>query len=171
MNYIVLDAAVFNYYRLKKIIPLHRKTVIWIVVYKMAIMKKIGVLVIFLVLAVECFAQADWVLGEWRTVDDKTGETKGIVEFYQDEDTGLYYGRILRVFYNGEELEDSGFENMIVIKDMKEEDGILQGGIIYEPEGKKNYYGNIYHNEDNTITLRGSLDRRGWLGRSQTWVR
>lgn len=53
---------------------------------------------IFLVLAVGCFAQADWVLGEWRTVDDKTGETKGIVEFYQDEDTGLYYGRILRVF-------------------------------------------------------------------------
>lgn len=134
-------------------------------------MKNISVFIFFMMLTVRCFSQADWVLGEWRTVDDNTGETKGIVEFYQDEDTGLYHGKILRVFYKGEELKDTGFENMIVIKDMKEKDGILQGGIIYEPEAKKNYYGKIYYNEDKTITLRGSLDKRGWIGRSQTWIR
>ena len=39
-------------------------------------------------------AQVEKILGEWRTVDDVTGETKGIVEFYQD-DNGLYYGKIL----------------------------------------------------------------------------
>jgi uncharacterized protein (DUF2147 family) len=55
---------------------------------------------------------------------------------------------------------------------MKEEDGMLKHGIIYEPEGKKNYYGKIFYNkEDNTITLRGSIDKRGWIGRSQTWVK
>ena len=63
-------------------------------------------------------------------------------------------------------------ENMIVIKDMEEHDGMLRNGIIYEPEGKKNYYGRITYNAaDNTITLRGSLDKRGWIGRSQTWIR
>ena len=37
---------------------------------------------------------------------------------------------------------------------------------------KKNYYGKITYNAaDNTITLRGSLDKRGWIGRSQTWIR
>ena len=35
-------------------------------------------------------AQVDKILGEWRTVDDVTGETKGIVEFYRG-DNGLYY--------------------------------------------------------------------------------
>ena len=116
-------------------------------------------------------AQVDKILGEWRTVDDVTGETKGIVEFYRG-DNGLYYGKIIKVFWKGQELKDTGFENMVVIKDMKEEDGMLKHGIIYEPEGKKNYYGKIcYNKEDNTITLRGSIDKRGWIGRSQTWVK
>ena len=116
-------------------------------------------------------AQVDKILGEWRTVDDVTGETKGIVEFYRG-DNGLYYGKIIKVFWKGQELKDTGFENMVVIKDMKEEDGMLKHGIIYEPEGKKNYYGKIcYNKEDNTITLRGSIDKRGWIGRSQVWVK
>lgn len=130
---------------------------------------------IFLLLVAFCTmtasAQVENILGEWRTVDDVTGETKGIVEFYQGEN-GLYYGKILRVFWKGQELKDTGFENMVVIKDMEEHDGMLKNGIIYEPEGKKDYYGKIYYNkENNTITLRGSLDKRGWIGRSQTWVR
>lgn len=130
---------------------------------------------IFLLLVAFCTmtasAQVENILGEWRTVDDVTGETKGIVEFYRGEN-GLYYGKILRVFWKGQELKDTGFENMVVIKDMEEHDGMLKNGIIYEPEGKKDYYGKIYYNkENNTITLRGSLDKRGWIGRSQTWVR
>ena len=52
------------------------------------------------------------------------------------------------------------------------EDGMLKGGTIYEPESGKTYYAKISYNEaDNTITLRGSLDRRGWVGRSQTWIK
>ena len=52
------------------------------------------------------------------------------------------------------------------------EDGILKGGTIYEPESGKTCYAKISYNEaDNTITLRGSLDRRGWVGRSQTWIK
>lgn len=116
-------------------------------------------------------AQVENILGEWRTVDDVTGETKGIVEFYR-ADNGLYYGKIIKVFWKGQELKDTGFENMVVIKDMEAVDGMLKNGIIYEPEGKKDYYGKIYYNKkDNTITLRGSLDKRGWIGRSQTWIK
>lgn len=129
------------------------------------------ILVALLLSSMMVSAQVEKILGVWRTVDDVTGETKGIVEFYQAEN-GLYYGKILRVFWKGQELKDTGFENMVVIKDMEEHDGMLKNGIIYEPEGKKNYYGKIYYNkDDDTITLRGSLDKRGWIGRSQTWVR
>ena len=135
-------------------------------------MKKYLLLISMLFVSMFASAQVEKILGEWRTVDDVTGETKGIVEFYQG-DNGLYYGKIIRVFWKGQELKDTGFENMVVIKDMEAvDDGMLKNGIIYEPEGKKDYYGKIYYNkENNTITLRGSLDRRGWIGRSQTWVR
>lgn len=133
--------------------------------------KEILTLLFFIMSTMMASAQVDKILGEWRTVDDVTGETKGIVEFYQGEN-GLYYGKILKVFWKGEELKDTGFENMVVVKDMEDHDGILRNGIIYEPEGKKEYYGKITYNEDDdTITLRGSLDKRGWIGRSQTWVR
>ena len=55
---------------------------------------------------------------------------------------------------------------------MQEEEGILKNGTVYEPESKKTYYAKIsYNKEDNTITLRGSLDKRGWVGRSQTWIK
>ena len=134
-------------------------------------MKKHLLLILMIFSSMMASAQVDKILGEWRTVDDVTGETKGIVEFYRG-DNGLYYGKIIKVFWKGQELKDTGFENMVVIKDMKEEDGMLKHGIIYEPEEKKNYYGKIcYNKEDNTITLRGSIDKRGWIGRSQVWVR
>ena len=134
-------------------------------------MKKHLLLILMIFSSMMASAQVDKILGEWRTVDDVTGETKGIVEFYRG-DNGLYYGKIIKVFWKGQELKDTGFENMVVIKDMKEEDGMLKHGIIYEPEGKKNYYGKIcYNKEDNTITLRGSIDKRGWIGRSQVWVK
>ena len=55
---------------------------------------------------------------------------------------------------------------------MKAEDGMLKNGTVYEPESKKTYYAKISYNAaDNTITLRGSLDKKGWLGRSQTWIK
>ena len=54
-------------------------------------------------------AQVEKILGEWRTVDDVTGVTKGVVEFYKG-DNGLYYGKIIKVFWKGQELKDTGFE-------------------------------------------------------------
>ena len=70
------------------------------------------------------------------------------------------------------ENPDSPNKDLVIVKDMKAEDGMLKGGTIYEPESKKTYYAKISYNEaDNTITLRGSLDKKGWLGRSQTWIK
>ena len=134
-------------------------------------MKKYFLLLVLAFSSMFASAQIDKIVGEWYTVDDETGAVKALVDIYQG-DNGLYYGKIIKVFWKGQELKDTGIENMVVIKDMEAADGMLKNGIIYEPEGKKNYYGKVYYNkEDNTITLRGSLDKRGWIGRSQTWVR
>lgn len=116
-------------------------------------------------------AQIDKIVGEWYTVDDETGAVKALVNIYQG-DNGLYYGQIIRAFKNGVENPDSPNKGLVIVKDMEGKDGMLMNGTIYEPESKKTYYAKIsYNKEDNTITLRGSLDKRGWVGRSQTWIK
>ena len=96
---------------------------------------------------------------------------KALVDIYKGDD-GLYYGKIIKVFKDGQENPNSDRKGLVIVKDMKAEDGMLKGGTIYEPESGKTYYAKISYNEaDNTITLRGSLDKRGWVGRSQTWIK
>lgn len=134
-------------------------------------MKKIFLTVLFFAIALISNAQINKILGQWKSVDDKTGEVTGVVEFYSGEN-GLYYGKTVRAFENGKEIFDPKYIGMIVVKDFKEEDGKLVGGKLYEPHEDKEYYGKISYNAgDNTLTVRGSLDSRGWLGRSQTWIK
>lgn len=135
-------------------------------------MKKLLLTVLFFAIALVSNAQIEKILGEWRTVNDKTGEVESVIQFYQDESNGLYYGKTLRVFEKGKELFDPQFIGMVVVKDFKLEEGKLVGGKLYEPHEDKEYYGTISYNEkDNTLTVRGSLDKRGWIGRSQTWIK
>ena len=45
-------------------------------------------------------------------------------------------------------------------------------GKVYDPESKKTYNGKVSYKADtDEIVLRGSLDKAGVLGRSQTWKR
>ena len=135
-------------------------------------MKRVFLAVVFFAIALISNAQVEKILGEWRTVDDKTGEIKSVIEFYRDSSNGLYYGKTTHIFEKGKEVTTSKFLGMVVIKDFKEEDGMLKGGTLYEPQEDKTYYGSISYNaKDNTLTVRGSLDKRGWIGRSQTWIK
>ena len=134
-------------------------------------MKKCLLLLAFVFCSLFASAQIDKIVGEWYTVDDETGAVKALVDIYKG-DNGLYYGKIIKVFKDGQENPNSDRKGLVIVKDMKAEDGMLKGGTIYEPESGKTYYAKISYNEaDNTITLRGSLDRRGWVGRSQTWIK
>ncbi len=134
-------------------------------------MKKYLLLFALVLSSMFASAQIDKIVGEWYTVDDETGAVKALVNIYQGED-GLYYGQIIKAFKNGQENPNSPNKGLVIVKDMQAEDGMLKNGTVYEPESKKTYYAKIsYNKEDNTITLRGSLDKRGWVGRSQTWIK
>ncbi|MBR0323859.1 MAG: DUF2147 domain-containing protein [Bacteroidales bacterium] len=134
-------------------------------------MKKCLLLLALVFSSLFASAQIDKIVGEWYTVDDETGAVKALVDIYKGDD-GLYYGKIIKVFKDGQENPNSDRKGLVIVKDMKAEDGMLKGGTIYEPESGKTYYAKISYNEaDNTITLRGSLDKRGWVGRSQTWIK
>ena len=123
-------------------------------------------------------AQVKGIVGDWKTVDDKTGESFSIVNIYQAKD-GLYYGKITKMLVGpkGErcvECEGEDYnkplEGLIIIRGMKAENGQLVGGKVLDPDSGKFYYGKIYL-KDGRLVLRGSLDKRGFLGRNQTWLK
>ena len=116
-------------------------------------------------------------LGEWVTIDDASGEKKSVVNIYQ-ADNGMYYGQIVTLFEDPNalctECKDADHNQPIVgltiVRDMQLVDGELRGGKVLDPENGKLYYAKIYL-ENGKLILRGSLDKRGLLGRSQTWIR
>ncbi|MBQ7631553.1 MAG: DUF2147 domain-containing protein [Paludibacteraceae bacterium] len=124
------------------------------------------------------FGQVDQIVGNWKTVDDKTAEERSIVSIYQGED-GLYYGKIAKMLVGEAGLlctecegadHNTPLEGLVIIRGMKAEKGELVGGRVLDPESGKFYYGKIYL-KDGKLVLRGSLDKRGFLGRNQTWLR
>ena len=123
-------------------------------------------------------AQVAEILGDWYTVDDKTGESFSIVNIYKATD-GKYYGKITKILVGDPNdlcAECTGADankpklGMIIIRGFEEKDGKLVGGRILDPDSGKFYYGKLYLKNGNLV-LRGSLDKAGVLGRSQTWKR
>ena len=115
--------------------------------------------------------------GEWVTIDDESGEKKSVVNIYK-ADNGMYYGQIVTLFEDSDalctECKDADYNQPIVgltiVRDMQLVEGELRGGKVLDPKNGKLYYAKIYLDGGNLI-LRGSLDKRGLIGRSQTWIR
>ncbi len=140
--------------------------------------RKFFFLGLFLAAGMGLSAQVSAILGDWKTVDDKTGEVRSIVTVYKASD-GLYYGKISKMLVGEPGLlcteckeadHNQPLEGLVIIRGMKEEKGELVGGNVLDPESGKFYYGKIYL-KDGKLILRGSLDKRGFLGRNQTWLR
>lgn len=139
-------------------------------------MKRNIFLVIALFFATTIFAQTP-ILGEWITVDDNSGEQKSVVKIYQAEN-GKYYGTIVELF--GEKdavcVECEGADHnqpivgLTIIRDMQLVGDELKNGKVLDPDNGKLYYAKVYL-KDGKLVLRGSLDKAGLLGRSQTWLR
>ena len=142
-------------------------------------MRKISILFFFILATLSTQAQISQIVGDWKTVDDKTGEKRSIVTIYKGSD-GLYYGKVSKLLMYQElhptceacqgEDKNAPVEGLVIIRGMKAEDGQLVGGKVLDPESGKFYYGKIYLKGGNLV-LRGSLDKRGFLGRNQIWVK
>jgi len=133
----------------------------------------------FLFLSLSTFSQVSNIVGEWTTIDDKTGEEKSIVRIYKDTN-GKYYGKIEKLFKNADakcdqckdENKDKPILGMIIITDMKEKGDKLEGGFILDPASGDKYYVTItYEKSSGKLKLRGSIDKLGMLGRNQFWVK
>ena len=117
------------------------------------------------------------VQGKWKTIDDKTGKTKSIIEIYEDDN--MVFGRILKLFPEpGEDPDpvcdkcspdDQRFNKkiigMIILKNMKRNGDEYSNGSILDPEDGKVYKCKIWL-ESNDLKIRGYW---GPFWRTQTW--
>lgn len=139
-------------------------------------MRKILLTTVALLATALLFAQ-NAIVGDWMTVDDKTGDNYSIVRIYQGED-GLYYGKIQKILVGPDDItctlctgedKDAPIQNLVIIRGMHMEKGELRGGKVLDPNEGKFYYGKIYL-KNGKLVLRGSLDKLGVFGRNQTWI-
>lgn len=122
-------------------------------------------------------AQAQSVLGKWKTIDDETGKPKSIVEIY--EQNGKVYGKIIKLFREPKEDQDPICDKcedhrknkkiigMVIMTDMeKDGDGYEDGKILDAKKGK--IYSCKIWLEGGKLMVRGYV---GFFYRTQTWVR
>lgn len=125
------------------------------------------------------FANSQSVFGKWKTIDDRTGEPKGLIEIYKKD--GMMYGKILKVLEEGREdvkcvkcdgeMKDMPVIGMHIIKKgEKDDDGEWKGKYLFDPEQAMTFRFKIWLNPDNSdeLKVRGYLT---FIYRTQTWVR
>jgi uncharacterized protein (DUF2147 family) len=125
------------------------------------------------------FGQVSQIIGKWKTIDDNDGSTKSIVYIFKATN-GKYYGKIEHLFKNPDKIctecqganKDKPVMGMMVVNEMEEKNGKLTGGTILDPNNGKVYRCTIsFDAASGNLNVRGSLDKSGIIGRTQTWIR
>ncbi|MEM9076528.1 MAG: DUF2147 domain-containing protein [Bacteroidota bacterium] len=134
-------------------------------------------LVLIFVLTQSMYAQG--IFGKWKTIDDKTGIAKAVVEVY--EQNGLLNAKIIQVLEKGREdavcinckgdLKNQPVKGMHIIKDFKKNDSNeYKGSNLLDPESGTTYRGKLWLDADDAdkLRVRGYV---AFLYRTQTWHR
>ena len=131
-----------------------------------------------LLLSTSAFSQD--IFGQWKTIDDETGEAKSIVEIYKKGDKA--YGKIVKLFRKPTEEQDPYCDKceddrkdkriigMEIIRDMEQDDEEWEDGTILDPKKGEIYDCKIWVDEDDSdlLQVRGYV----WMFyRTQTWER
>jgi uncharacterized protein (DUF2147 family) len=137
-------------------------------------MRKLG----FFLLATCAFAVDLTPVGRWKTIDDKTGNPKAIVQIY--EDNGKLFGRIEQSLNPKASNVCDKCKNtrkgqpivgLVIIRGLTKHGDEFSGGDILDPDN-----GSVYRCKMRVVEQGTKLSVRGFLGfsllgRSQTWLR
>lgn len=126
--------------------------------------------------------QVSWsqtVFGKWKTIDDRNGITKAIVEVYEEK--GLLQAKVLKIVEKGKEnalcvkckgeLKDRPVNGMKIMFDFKRNNkGEYRGNKLFDPEQAMTFRGRVWLDpkDTNRLKVRGYL---AFLYRTQTWHR
>jgi uncharacterized protein (DUF2147 family) len=144
-------------------------------------MRKILIALLLFASPLAAFAQANTPVGHWRTIDDKTGKVKSIVEIYETSN-GTLAGKVLKVLNSEKgpnplcdackgDKHNKPIEGMVITWGLKQDGNTWVGGKILDPKS-----GKVYSAKMTPIEGGKKLDVHGYmgfslLGRSQTWLR
>jgi uncharacterized protein (DUF2147 family) len=122
---------------------------------------------------------AQSVFGMWKTIDDRTGLPKGVIEIYKKE--GKMYGKVVKILEEGQEgrvcdkcdgeLKDRPVTGMEIITGGEpHDDGEWKGKRLFDPEQAMTFRFKIWLNPENSneLKVRGYL---AFIYRTQTWIR
>lgn len=136
-------------------------------------------LAVALLFSAGAFAQTP--IGEWRTIDDETGEPKSVVEIYEQD--GKLFGKIVQILPEGTtticdecEGEYAGQElvGAVILRDLEADGDAWGGGKITDPKNGKTYSVKMSLDGADTLNVRGFIKvplMGSALGRTQTWYR
>ena len=126
-------------------------------------MNKYSLILIFLI---SFSGQAQDIFGQWKTIDDQTGDAKSIVEIYKRD--GKVFGKIVSIL--NPEVKDAlclkcegedknkpvlGFE---LIKNMTKDGRFYKNGTIFDPEHGKKYKCRLMLTDDpDVLQVRGYI--------------
>lgn len=141
------------------------------------ILTKLFLLFVFSTFSLVAKAQVESIIGHWITINDKTHLPQAVVHIAQAED-GYYYGKIRKLYDKKGCLmnapypdEMKKFIGMTVLMELEPHGKDMKGKAV-DPGNGKIYHGKAsYDAKTDCLMLRGSIDKWGILGRSQTWVR
>ena len=124
-------------------------------------------------------AQSQSVFGKWKTIDDRTGKPKAIIDIYKKD--GLMYGHVVEILEEGKtdavcskcdgDMKDQPILGMTIIDAAKEhDDGEWKGKKLFDPQQAMTFRCKIWLNPDNKdeLKVRGYLT---FIYRTQTWLR
>ncbi|EAR01571.1 DUF2147 domain-containing protein [Maribacter sp. HTCC2170] len=133
-----------------------------------------GMLVLF-----SLSAQSQSVFGKWKTIDDRTGKPKAVIDIYEKD--GLMYGHVVKILEEGKEdavcskcdgdLKDKPVLGMTIIEAAKENNnGEWKGKKLFDPQQAMTFRCKIWLNPKNSdeLKVRGYL---AFIYRTQTWLR
>jgi len=126
------------------------------------------------------FAVANSPVGQWHTLDEKTGELKSMVIIFEQQ--GVVKGRVEKVLRKdadpaakcdkcSDDRKNQPVVGLEIIRGAKKASGknVWEDGEILDPENGKTYSLRLTPIENGAkLEVRGSF---GPIGRTQTWVR
>lgn len=117
-------------------------------------------------------------IGRWKTIDDKTGKPKAIVQIYEEK--GKLYGKIEATLDPNakkicdkckDERKGQPIVGMVIVRGLTLRGDEYSGGDILDPDNGSVYRCKVHVQErGRQLSVRGFIGF-SLLGRSQTWTR
>ncbi|WP_111707854.1 DUF2147 domain-containing protein [Lutibacter citreus] len=123
-------------------------------------------------------SNAQSIFGEWKTIDDETGNPKSIVEVYEQD--GKVYAKVKQLLEKGKEdklcenckgkNKNKPIKGMTIINGLTKDGDEWNGAKILDPKTGKEYKCYITLVENNKLKVRGYVGF-ALIGRTQYWLK